>query len=157
MAGLLDLLCWFLVLIGGVFGIIGGIGIVRISGAKAPEICTALVGELPQPRLATLAAFCDGRGRAIDSGLVLYFPAPHSFTGEDVVELHGHGGAWVLHSVLQRVLELGARGARPGEFSERAFLNDKIDLVQAEAIADLIESGTDAAARAAQRGEKACS
>jgi len=129
----------------------GGIGIVRISGARAPEICTTLVGELPQPRLATLASFRDGRGRAIDSGLVLYFPAPHSFTGEDVVELHGHGGAWVLHSVLQRVLELGARGARPGEFSERAFLNDKIDLVQAEAIADLIESGTDAAARAAQR------
>ena len=86
----------------------------------------------------------------IDEGLALYFPAPASFTGEHVLELHGHGGAWVLHSVLQRVLELGARGARPGEFSERAFLNDKIDLVQAEAIADLIESGTDAAARAAQ-------
>lgn len=129
----------------------GGIGIVRISGGRAAEICEALVGELPRPRLATLASFLDGKGRSIDSGLVLFFPAPHSFTGEDVVELHGHGGAWVLHSVMQRVLELGARGARPGEFSERAFLNDKIDLVQAEAIADLIESGTDAAARAAQR------
>jgi tRNA modification GTPase len=129
----------------------GGLGIVRVSGPRAAPICEAIAGRLPAPRVATLARFRDGQGRVIDSGLLLYFPAPHSFTGEDVLELHGHGGAWVLRGVLQRVLELGARGARPGEFSERAFLNDKIDLVQAEAIADLIESGTDAAARAAQR------
>jgi len=98
-----------------------------------------------------LAGFRDADGEIIDTGIVLYFPAPHSFTGEDVLELQGHGGAFVLQQVMQRVLDLGARAARPGEFSERAFLNDKMDLVQAEAIADLIESGTDAAARAAQR------
>ena len=129
----------------------GGLGIVRVSGPLAPAICQAMVGQLPEPRYAELANFRDGEGRTIDSGLVLYFPAPRSFTGEHVLELHGHGGAHILRRVMQRVLELGARGAGPGEFSERAFLNDKIDLVQAEAIADLIESGTDAAARAAQR------
>lgn len=129
----------------------GGLGIVRISGPLVPDICDGMVGFVPQPRYAQLAEFRDGQGGVIDSGLALYFPAPHSFTGEHVLELQGHGGAHVLRSVLQRVMDLGARGARPGEFSERAFLNDKIDLVQAEAIADLIESGTDAAARAAQR------
>ena len=129
----------------------GGLGIVRISGPRASAICEALVGSLPPARFATLADFRDADGSVIDSGIVLYFPAPRSFTGEDVVELQGHGGAHVLRRVVQRVLALGGRGARPGEFSERAFLNDKIDLVQAEAIADLIESGTDAAARAAQR------
>ena len=129
----------------------GGLGIVRISGPAVPAMCKALIGRNPVPRRATLARFRDADDSVIDSGIVLYFPAPHSFTGEDVLELQGHGGAYVLRRVLQRVLELGARGARPGEFSERAFLNDKIDLVQAEAIADLIESGTDAAARAAQR------
>ncbi|MBT8040639.1 MAG: tRNA uridine-5-carboxymethylaminomethyl(34) synthesis GTPase MnmE [Xanthomonadales bacterium] len=129
----------------------GGLGIVRVSGPAVPAICKALIGRNPAPRMATLARFRDADDSVIDSGIVLYFPAPHSFTGEDVLELQGHGGAYVLRRVLQRVLELGARGARPGEFSERAFLNDKIDLVQAEAIADLIESGTDAAARAAQR------
>jgi tRNA modification GTPase len=129
----------------------GGLGIVRVSGPLVPILCKEIIGVLPKPRHAVLADFLDGQGATIDSGLALYFPAPHSFTGEHVLELHGHGGTHVLRRVMQRVLELGARGARPGEFSERAFLNDKMDLVQAEAIADLIESGTDAAARAAQR------
>lgn len=129
----------------------GGLGIVRISGPRVPEICREMLGRVPEPRRAELGHFKNGQGEAIDTGLALYFPAPHSFTGENVLELHGHGGFHVLNRVMQRVMELGARGARPGEFSERAFLNDKIDLVQAEAIADLIESGTDAAARAAQR------
>ena len=106
---------------------------------------------MPSPRHATLADFTDSGHETIDSGIALYFPAPHSFTGEHVLELQGHGGTYILQRLMQRVLELGARPARPGEFSERAFLNDKIDLVQAEAIADLIDSGSDAAARAAQR------
>lgn len=110
-----------------------------------------MIGRRPAPRYATLAAFRDGGGEVIDSGIALFFPAPASFTGEDVVELQGHGGPFILQRLVQRALELGARPARPGEFSERAFLNDKLDLVQAEAIADLIASGTDAAARAAQR------
>ncbi|MGD2130078.1 MAG: tRNA uridine-5-carboxymethylaminomethyl(34) synthesis GTPase MnmE [Lysobacterales bacterium] len=129
----------------------GGLGIVRISGPSAPRIAEGLLGELPAPRYATLCSFRGAQGELIDSGIALYFPAPRSFTGEDVLELQGHGGTVVLHQVLRRVLELGARLARPGEFSERAFLNDKIDLVQAEAIADLIESGTEAAVRAALR------
>jgi len=129
----------------------GGVGIVRVSGPAAPEISRAVCGRLPAPRYAELVHFRDESGSIIDSGLLLYFPSPHSFTGEDVLELHGHGGQYVLQRVVQRILALGARQARPGEFSERAFLNDKIDLVQAEAIADLVQSGTDAAARAAQR------
>ena len=130
---------------------IGGIGIVRVSGPAVRDISRGLTGSLPAPRHAVLAAFRAADGEVIDSGLVLYFPAPQSFTGEDVLELQGHGGSHVLGRVLQRVRELGARDAHAGEFSRRAFLNDKLDLVQAEAIADLIESGTDAAARAAQR------
>jgi tRNA modification GTPase len=130
---------------------VGGIGIVRVSGPAVRTICTGLTGSLPAPRHAVLSAFRAADGELIDSGIVLYFPAPHSFTGEDVLELQGHGGSHVLGRVLQRVRELGARDAHAGEFSRRAFLNDKLDLVQAEAIADLIESGTDAAARAAQR------
>jgi tRNA modification GTPase len=129
----------------------GGLGIVRVSGPAVPEIAASLTGGLPRPRFASLADFRDADGRIIDAGIVLYFPAPNSFTGEHVLELQGHGGVFILQSLVQRVLELGARAARPGEFSERAFLNDKLDLVQAEAIADLIESGSDAAARAAQR------
>ena len=129
----------------------GGVGIVRISGPLAPEIVKTMAGRLPDPRYATLAAFRDADGEVIDFGIALHFPAPASFTGEDVVELQGHGGQFILQRLVQRALELGARAARPGEFSERAFLNDKLDLVQAEAIADLIESGTEAAARAAQR------
>jgi tRNA modification GTPase len=129
----------------------GGLGIVRVSGPDVPRVSRALTGRLPEARFATLSDFKDNRGRVIDTGIMLYFPAPHSFTGEHVLELQGHGGPFILQRVLQRVLELGVRMARPGEFSERAFLNDKLDLVQAEAIADLIESGSDAAARAAQR------
>jgi len=129
----------------------GGLGIVRISGPDVPEISRVLLGFLPSPRYATLADFTDSEDEVIDSGIALYFPAPHSFTGEHVLELQGHGGAFILQRLVRRVLNLGARAARPGEFSERAFLNDKLDLVQAEAIADLIDSGSDAAARAAQR------
>jgi len=129
----------------------GGIGIVRVSGPGVTAIALELLGKVPAPRQATLANFTAHHGEVIDSGIALYFPAPHSFTGEHVLELQGHGGSHVLQRLMQRVLQIGARAARPGEFSERAFLNDKLDLVQAEAIADLIESGTDAAARAAQR------
>jgi tRNA modification GTPase len=129
----------------------GGLGIVRLSGPGVRMIAENLLGELPKPRYATLADFIDESGETIDSGIVLFFQGPHSFTGEDVLELQGHGGPYILQRVMERVMQLGARAARPGEFSERAFLNDKMDLVQAEAIADLIDSGTDAAARAAQR------
>ncbi|HEY1771914.1 MAG TPA: tRNA uridine-5-carboxymethylaminomethyl(34) synthesis GTPase MnmE [Gammaproteobacteria bacterium] len=129
----------------------GGIGIVRVSGPKARAIALELTSRVPKPRRASLREFRDEEGRSLDTGLVLFFPAPDSFTGEDVLELHGHGGAVVLDLVLKRVLDLGARQARPGEFSERAFLNDKLDLAQAEAIADLIDSGSEQAARAAMR------
>ncbi|MDX1572061.1 MAG: tRNA uridine-5-carboxymethylaminomethyl(34) synthesis GTPase MnmE, partial [Xanthomonadales bacterium] len=129
----------------------GGIGVVRLSGPKAREIARELTRLDPQPRHAHLATFSDGEGETLDQGLLLYFPGPRSFTGEDVVELQGHGGPVVMQMLLSRVLELGARPARPGEFSERAFLNDKLDLAQAEAIADLISSTTETAARAAQR------
>ena len=129
----------------------GGVGIVRISGPDVPALAQALLGKLPPPRHARLQVFRDAGRRAIDEGLALYFPAPHSFTGEPVLELHGHGGPVVMGLLLARVLELGARAARPGEFSERAFLNDKLDLAQAEALADLIDSGTAEAARAALR------
>jgi tRNA modification GTPase len=127
------------------------VGIVRISGPAVPDISNALIGKLPEPRHALLAEIKDEQGELIDTGIALYFPAPHSFTGEHVLELQGHGGMHVLQQLVRRILALGARTARPGEFSERAYLNDKMDLVQAEAIADLIESGSDAATRAAQR------
>ncbi|MFQ5937319.1 MAG: tRNA uridine-5-carboxymethylaminomethyl(34) synthesis GTPase MnmE [Acidiferrobacterales bacterium] len=130
---------------------IGGIGIVRISGPAVREMAQALLGQLPTPRYASYATFKDGTGVAIDHGMALFFPAPHSFTGENVLELHGHGGPVVLDMILRRALELGARLARPGEFSERAFLNGKLDLAQAEAIADLIESSSEDAARSALR------
>jgi tRNA modification GTPase len=129
----------------------GGIGVVRLSGPAVPAICQALLGRLPPPRHAGHTLFRDARGQPIDDGLAIYFPAPRSFTGEDVLELQGHGGPVVLRLLLQRCLELGARVAEPGEFSRRAFLNDKLDLAQAEAIADLIEARTGAAARAAVR------
>ena len=130
---------------------VGGIGIVRVSGPDITRIATRLIGRVPVPRTATVVAFRDADGDPIDSGIALYFAAPASFTGEDVLELQGHGGPVVLDMVLQRVLALGARLARPGEFSERAFLEDKLDLAQAEAIADLIESSTTAQARLASR------
>jgi tRNA modification GTPase len=116
-----------------------------------PEIATAVLGALPPPRQARFSGFLDGHGKSVDEGLALYFAAPASFTGEHVLELQGHGGALVVDLVLQRLIELGCRLARPGEFSERAFLNGKIDVAQAEAIADLIDASTTAAARAAVR------
>ena len=129
----------------------GGIGIVRLSGPLTRRIAEAMLGQLPRSRHATFANFLDASGQALDQGLALFFPAPHSFTGEDVLELHGHGGPVVLDMLLARALELGARLARPGEFSERAFLNGKLDLAQAEAVADLIEAGSETAARSALR------
>jgi tRNA modification GTPase len=129
----------------------GGVGIVRVSGAQVPALTQQLLGAIPAERQAEYHGFRDAAGNLIDSGLVLYFAAPASFTGEHVLELHGHGGPVVLDLLLERVLSLGARPARPGEFSERAFLNGKLDLAQAEAIADLIASSTATAARAATR------
>ena len=129
----------------------GGIGIVRISGPGVRRIAESLLGKLPRPRLATIADFVDAADQRIDQGLALFFPGPHSFTGEDVLELHGHGGPVVLDMILSRTLELGARLAGPGEFSERAFLNGKLDLAQAEAVADLIEAGSELAVRSALR------
>ncbi|MDJ0939424.1 MAG: tRNA uridine-5-carboxymethylaminomethyl(34) synthesis GTPase MnmE [Woeseiaceae bacterium] len=130
---------------------IGGVGIVRLSGADVPVIGRKMLGSLPAPRMASLATFRDARGQAVDTGIALYFAAPASFTGEDVLELHGHGGPLVVAMLVDACIALGARRAEPGEFSKRAFMNDKIDLAQAEAIADLISSGTDQAARAALR------
>jgi len=129
----------------------GGIGIVRVSGPGCAGVALGVLGRAPLPRRAHLHAFRDVQGGTIDYGLALYFPAPHSYTGEDVLELHGHGGPVVMDLLLARVLELGARTATPGEFTQRAFLNDKLDLAQAEAIADLIDSGSAQAARAAVR------
>jgi tRNA modification GTPase len=129
----------------------GGLGIVRVSGPKVPEIAAAVLGELPPPRYATLARFLDALREPIDAGLALFFPAPHSYTGEHVLELQAHGGPLVMEALVERVLELGARRAQPGEFTQRAFLNDKLDLAQAEAIADLIDAGSRAALRAALR------
>lgn len=130
----------------------GGVGIVRLSGAQAAAIAGRIVGgKLPPARRAALRSFHDPRGEAIDTGLVLYFRAPHSFTGEDIVELHAHGGPVPLDLLVKAAMAAGARLAQPGEFSERAFLNGKLDLAQAEAVADLIASGTEQAARAAQR------
>lgn len=129
----------------------GGVGIIRLSGPDALTIATRLSGVLPAPRQAAFKRFRDAEGKIIDEGLMLCFVAPHSFTGEDVIELQGHGGPVVMDTLLGRVCELGARPARAGEFSERAFLNDKLDLAQAEAIADLIDAGSRQAARAALR------
>jgi tRNA modification GTPase len=129
----------------------GGVGIVRVSGPKVPEIAAVILGELPLPRRATFARFLDSHQDTIDAGLALFFPAPHSYTGEHVLELQGHGGALVIESLVARVIEIGGRRALPGEFTQRAFLNDKLDLAQAEAIADLIDAGSRAAVRAAMR------
>jgi len=129
----------------------GGVGVVRMSGGDVERIARAMLGSVPEPRLATYATFLDARGEPIDRGLALYFPGPGSFTGESVVELHGHGGPVVMSLLVEAAIDFGARRAEPGEFTKRAFLNDKLDLAQAEAIADLIESGTAQAARAALR------
>jgi len=129
----------------------GGIGVVRISGPDAPDMALAILGHRPAPRQAEYLAFKDADGEVIDWGIALIFAAPHSFTGEHVLELQGHGGPVVMDRLVQRATALGARPARPGEFSEQAFLNDKMDLAQAEAIADLIDSASIEAARAAIR------
>ncbi len=129
----------------------GGIAIVRISGPKTPQIARHILRKLPEPRIATLGDFRGASGDRIDTGIALYFPAPHSFTGEHVLELHGHGGPVPVANLVDRAVALGARRAEPGEFTKRAFLNDKLDLVQAEAVADLVGSGSRQAARAALR------
>ncbi len=129
----------------------GGVGVIRVSGSTALDIGQAMTGKTLTPRYAHYAAFRDNDGSVLDHGVVIYFSAPHSYTGENVVEFQGHGGVYVLQSVLQSILAHGARQARPGEFTERAFLNDKLDLLQAEAVADLIESRSQSAATAALR------
>jgi tRNA modification GTPase len=130
------------------------IGVIRLSGRELGRFMQALLGRVISPRQATLADFLDGHGRPLDTGIALYFPGPNSYTGEDVLELQGHGGPAVLQLLLRRCLALGARLAQPGEFSRRAFLNEKLDLTQAEAVADLIEASSEAAARAAMRSLK---
>lgn len=129
----------------------GGIGIVRISGPACPEIAHSILGNCPPPRQAIYQAFNAGDGSLIDRGITLYFPAPHSYTGEDVLELQAHGGTALMQLLLARCLEAGARQAEPGEFTRRAYLNDKIDLAQAEAVADVINAATIEAARSAVR------
>ena len=129
----------------------GGIGVVRISGPLVPSIAVEVLGALPEPRRALLRPFRSADGEPIDAGIALYFPAPHSYTGEHVLELQGHGGPVLLETLVARIVSLGARHAGPGEFTQRAYLNDKIDLAQAEAVADLIEAGSREAARAAMR------
>ncbi|HVK53588.1 MAG TPA: tRNA uridine-5-carboxymethylaminomethyl(34) synthesis GTPase MnmE [Burkholderiales bacterium] len=129
----------------------GGIGVVRVSGKNLAPLMTNICGLVPEPRIAKFTTFRDSNGRPLDQGLLLYFPAPNSFTGEDVVEFHGHGGNAVLQLVLRRCLEMGARLAEPGEFTKRAFLNNKMDLAQAESVADLIDASSGEAARSAMR------
>jgi tRNA modification GTPase len=129
----------------------GGVGVVRVSGAGVPSIIAGMLHRSLEPRAATLATFRGTGGEALDQGLALHFPAPRSYTGEDVLELHAHGGPAVLQLLVGRCVELGARLARPGEFTQRAFLNGKLDLAQAESVADLIDAATTTAARAALR------
>ncbi len=129
----------------------GGIGVVRLSGPDLSAVILGVIGRSLQPRHATYTPFLDRSGMALDEGIAIYYPAPASYTGEDVLELQGHGGPQVLQMILERCLELGARPAEPGEFSRRAFLNGKIDLAQAEAIADLIDAQSREAARSAVR------
>ena len=129
----------------------GGIGVLRVSGPGSAGLAVTITGSVLAPRQATVAPFRDESGEAIDRGIALYFPAPHSYTGEDVLELQGHGGPVVLRRLLQRCVELGARIAEPGEFTQRAFFNGKLDLVQAEAVIDLIDASTAQAAKGAMR------
>jgi tRNA modification GTPase len=129
----------------------GGVGVVRVSGSAVPRIAIQLLGDLPIPRFAKYGNFLDKSGQVIDQGIALYFVAPYSYTGENVLELQGHGGMAVLQLLLQRCIELGARLAEPGEFTRRAYLNNKLDLAQAESVADLIEATTTEAARSAMR------
>jgi tRNA modification GTPase len=129
----------------------GAIGVIRVSGSLVPRVAAGILGALPPPRYARLCKFLDASGQTLDEGLALYFPSPASYTGEDALELQGHGGPRVLDLLVRRLTELGCRLARPGEFSERAFLNGKMDMAQAEAVADLIDAASTAAARAAVR------
>jgi tRNA modification GTPase len=129
----------------------GGIGVVRVSGPRLDSLVRGVVGKPLAPRRAVLANFLDARNEPIDQGVALFFSAPNSYTGEDVLELQGHGGPVVLREILKRCFELGARAARPGEFTERAYLNDKLDLAQAESVADLIDAATAQAAKSALR------
>ncbi|MEN6587701.1 MAG: tRNA uridine-5-carboxymethylaminomethyl(34) synthesis GTPase MnmE [Sulfuricella sp.] len=129
----------------------GGIGVVRVSGKGLDEFVRALLGKTMRARFATLSDFQDADGSIIDQGIALFFPAPYSFTGEDVLELQGHGGNAVMQRLLKRCLNLGARLAEPGEFTKRAFLNDKLDLAQAESVADLIDASSEEAAKSAMR------
>lgn len=128
----------------------GGVGIIRVSGERALTIAQAVLGIMPKPRYVHYGSFRAANGTVLDEGIALFFPNPHSFTGEDVLELQGHGGPVVMDMLIKRILQLpGIRAARPGEFSERAFLNDKLDLTQAEAIADLIDASSEEAAKSA--------
>jgi len=129
----------------------GGVGVIRISGLGIEALANGILGKLPAARHATYCNFLDEKGDALDQGIALYFASPHSYTGEDVIELQGHGGPAVLQLILQRCLDLGARLAQPGEFTRRAFLNDKLDLAQAESVADLIDANTSEGARSAMR------
>jgi tRNA modification GTPase len=129
----------------------GGIGVVRLSGPGVPEIGRKLLGEIPAARVATFKTFRDARGTALDEGIAIYFPSPHSYTGEPVLELQGHGGPVVMQSLLGACLDAGARLAEPGEYTRRAFLEGKLDLAQAEAVADLIDAASREAARSALR------
>jgi len=129
----------------------GGIGIVRVSGPLAGDIARAVAGRIPPPRHATFARFAGPGLALLDEGIALYFPAPNSYTGEDVLELQGHGGPVVLREILRLCVDLGARLAEPGEFTRRAFLNDRLDLAQAEGVADLIDAASAEAARGAAR------
>lgn len=129
----------------------GGIGVIRVSGHNLDDLARGVLDKQPVPRRAIYSSFLDARGEVIDRGVALFFPAPHSYTGEDVLELQGHGGTAVMQLLLLRCLELGARLAQPGEFTRRAFLNDKLDLAQAESVADLIDATTAQAARSAMR------
>lgn len=132
----------------------GGVGIIRVSGPAASEVAHKILQLVPKPRYAHYGGFYDAQSKLIDEGIALYFPGPNSFTGEDVVEFQGHGGPVILQMLMDQITQLGCRVARPGEFSERAFLNDKMDLTQAEAIADLIDASSKEAARSAVRSMK---
>jgi tRNA modification GTPase len=129
----------------------GGIGVVRVSGTLAGGIAQKMLGKIPKARYAHYGSFFDQEGDEIDKGVALFFPAPNSFTGEDVLELQGHGGILVMRLLLEAALSLGAEAAEPGEFSKRAFLNGKMDLIQAEAVADIIDASSKQSARSALR------
>jgi len=133
----------------------GGVGIIRVSGDLASNVAMAVIGRIPKPRYADYCDFKNDQGEVIDQGIALYFKGPNSFTGEDVLDLQGHGGQIVLDMLIKRVMETtGLRIAKPGEFSEQAFMNDKLDLTQAEAIADLIDATSEQAAKSALRSEE---